>query len=335
MMQPYMKATMAYMLTKRFVSGEVRKTIILKDHGSRLGRVGGIISMVVDGRCALDRLVRGQVHLRHGQTGHRIKHRTDSRRQGLRLGEQSMDMLLVVAMPNLAAREQVIRTKQTSQVSDVDIEKVDDICRLAVWGQPQGKGNIDSGQDSPFGHIREVDRGNMSQLGLNHIGQAHDDGRVDAIDHTSPPAKEIIGVIVGQGQQVVVWKSVLHVRVPLAQVRLFDSLGAWVMAIGAGRETVLDLLASMMMIMSSGSSTRKVDTGQNHQSAREGEAHVGQQIQEPGDSSGAVLPAFIDSTSTSGPVPTPVPVPGETLHDPRKHWAFPACRKGQELESEG
>jgi len=98
------------MLAERFIASEVRETVVLQDHGSGLGSVGTVVIGAIDSAGSLDNFTGREIHLRRRETSDGVKHRANGRCQGLGLGKQCLDEMLVIGVWELSTSEQVIRT---------------------------------------------------------------------------------------------------------------------------------------------------------------------------------------------------------------------------------
>jgi len=85
-----------------------------------------------------------------------------------------------------------------SEITNIDIEKVNNISRLPV--QMLVKLVMAEQDNYLIFHLRKVDRRNMLELLLHNICKSHDDSSIDSVDDTGAPSKEIIGIIVREGQ---------------------------------------------------------------------------------------------------------------------------------------
>lgn len=125
------------MITERLVARQVRKAVTFQNHGSRLGGIGGVVSVPVDVRGALDGLMGREICVRRGQAGWSFEDRTNSVAQDLGLRQEGVDVVLPVIVGKLAAGEEIIGTQQASKVANVDVEEVHQAARtrLTTWGQ--------------------------------------------------------------------------------------------------------------------------------------------------------------------------------------------------------
>lgn len=89
------------MLAESLISSEIGETVVLQDHGSSLGSVGTIVRGAIYGAGGLDDLTVGEVHLGRRETSHSVENGAYGSRQGLGLGQQSLDKMLVIRIREL------------------------------------------------------------------------------------------------------------------------------------------------------------------------------------------------------------------------------------------
>lgn len=79
--------------------------------------VGTVVCLSIDGGVALDNLSSGEVHGGRRQTSSSFKDRADCLSQFRRLSQESLDLVLVIWVGEVAALDQIIRTQQTRVIS--------------------------------------------------------------------------------------------------------------------------------------------------------------------------------------------------------------------------
>lgn len=127
------------------------------------------------------------------------------------LAEQCVDFLLVDVQVIKGALQQIVRGKQTADITDCRLEQTD----------AQTRAGPSYGID-----LCEIDGGNEVQDLVHDVGLLHDDGRVETVDGRDAPSVTAIVPRAGHREEMVVGEGDGVVAFPGETEHLDDGIGA-------------------------------------------------------------------------------------------------------------